>query len=67
MHKKIIALFFTLIPGLLLAAPERLFIDIGPPNAVDLPEHVSQAQRVRVNRRALQSPRIQIDLFGETV
>ena len=66
MHKIFIALFLTLIPSFLLAAPEKLFVDVGPPNAVNLPQHISQAQRVRVNRRALQSPRIEIDLFGET-
>lgn len=47
-------------------AQESLFETIGPPDAVDLPEHAVAAQNVRVNRRALQSPRISIDLFGET-
>ena len=67
MHKKIIILLFTLIPALSIAAPEKLFVDIGPPNATNLPEHVTQAKSVRVNRRALQSPRVEIELFGETV
>ena len=67
MRKIIIITFLTLISGLALAAPEKLFVETGPPNAINLPEHVSQAQSVRVNRRALHSARVEIDLFGQTV
>jgi glutaredoxin len=64
---------FSILFGLLLltapvcaAAQEALFEISGPPDSVDLPDHAVAAQNVRVNRRALQSPRISIDLFGET-
>ena len=64
--------FSTLFGLLLLTAPvgaaaqEALFEISGPPDSVKLPDHAVAAQNVRVNRRALQSPRISIDLFGET-
>lgn len=67
MRTIIITALLTLMPTLLMAAPEKLFIEVGPPNATDLPEHVTQAHRIRINRRALQSARIEIDLFGEVV
>ena len=64
---------FPTLFGLLLmaaslgaSAQEALFEISGPPDAVDLPDHAVAAQNVRVNRRALQSPRISIELFGET-
>lgn len=47
-------------------AREALFEYIGPPDAVDLPEHAVAGQDVRLNRRALQSPSMRIDLFDES-
>jgi hypothetical protein len=48
------------------SAQEALFEIAGPPDMVNLPEHAVAGQVVRVNRRALQSPRMSIELFGET-
>ena len=61
---------FVLFLGLTLSfgafAQESLFEYVGPPDSVNLPEHAVAGQKVRVNRRALQSPRLSIELFGET-
>lgn len=46
---------------------ESLFIEIGPPVTTALPAHTERARAVRLNRRAVDAPRIAIDLFGETV
>jgi hypothetical protein len=47
-------------------AQEALFDYVGPPDATNLPEHAVAGQNVRINRRAVQSPTISLDLFGET-
>jgi hypothetical protein len=61
---------FVLLIGLMFSlsafSQESLFEYIGPPDAVNLPEHAVAGQEVRVNRRALQSPRMSIELFGES-
>jgi subtilisin family serine protease len=49
------------------SAPEKLFINVGPPETVGLPRQAVAAQAVTVNQRALRSPVISIELFGETV
>lgn len=64
--RQLVLLFLGIFLSLGLSAQESLFEYIGPPDAVDLPEHAVAGQRVKVNRRALQSPRISIELFGET-
>jgi hypothetical protein len=46
-------------------AQEALFESIGASSTANLPEHVSKAQKVRVNRRALQAPSLSIDISGE--
>jgi len=46
-------------------AQEALFETIGPPSVTNLPEHISQAQKVRVNRRALQAPSFTVEVSGE--
>ncbi|NNL95173.1 MAG: hypothetical protein HKO64_06085, partial [Xanthomonadales bacterium] len=58
--------FSTLLFGASAVAQEPLFEHIGPPDGLNLPEHAVAGQNVRVNRRALRSPRISIELFGET-
>ncbi|NNE41591.1 MAG: hypothetical protein HKN14_11825 [Marinicaulis sp.] len=47
------------------AAP--LFESVGAPTTANLPGHVSAAQKIHVNRRSLNAPSFEIDLFGETV
>lgn len=59
-------LFSILLYGTSAMAQEPLFEYVGPPDSVNLPEHAVAGQNVRVNRRALQSPRMSIELFGET-
>ena len=49
-----------------VSAQESLFEFVGPPDSVSLPEHAIAGQNVRINRRALQSPSIRIELFGES-
>jgi len=62
----LLSLLFGLMFSLSALAQESLFEHIGPPDSVKLPEHAVAGQNVRVNRRALQSPRMSIELFGET-
>ncbi len=64
--RTLFVLFLGLIVSFGAIAQESLFEYIGPPDSVDLPEHAIAGQKVRVNRRALQSPRMSIELFGET-
>ncbi|MDX1459881.1 MAG: zinc-dependent metalloprotease family protein, partial [Xanthomonadales bacterium] len=52
--------------SLSLSAQEALFEYVGPPDSVNLPGHAIAGQNVRINRRALQSPSLSIELFGET-
>lgn len=47
------------------SAKEKLFETVGPPNTDNLPAHVVRTQSVQINRRALQSPSLIIDLYGE--
>ncbi|NND44559.1 MAG: hypothetical protein HKN58_04495 [Xanthomonadales bacterium] len=62
--------FLLTLIGLTLSmgalAQEPLFEQVGPPDAVNLPAHAVAGQNVRINRRALQSPSLSIELFGET-
>ena len=58
--------FLMIAASVGVSAQEALFQIKGPPSSVNLPDHAVAAQTVRVNRRALQSPRISIELFGET-
>ena len=46
-------------------AQEALFETIGSSRVANLPEHVSQAQKVRVNRRALQAPSFTVEVSGK--
>ena len=49
------------------AAQEPLLIPVGAPSTLNVPDHVVAKQAVRVNPRALNSPRLSIELFDETV
>lgn len=44
-----------------------LFIESGPPSTSALPAHTERARSIRLNRRAIDAPRIAIDLFGDIV
>ena len=59
--------FATLLAGQSANAAQPLFVEIGPPTAQGLAEHVSQEQRIRLNRRALQAPSFTMNLLGEEV
>lgn len=61
-----VTLLFIYLFSTSAIAQDSLFEFVGPPDAVDLPEHALAGQNVRVNRKALQSPSISIELFGET-
>lgn len=61
------AWFAVAVASLSIAqAQEPLFEAIGPPDARSLPDHAVAGQAVRINPRALQSPVIALELFGET-
>lgn len=47
--------------------PKNLFLDVGPPDTVNLPRFAVAAQPVVVNQRALHAPVIGIELFGNSV
>lgn len=46
-------------------AQEHLFETVGAPEVSRLPDFVSQAQPIRINRRALEASSMVIDIFGE--
>ncbi len=64
--RKYILIFVValVIPSSVLAQ-NALFEYIGPSDAVNLPSHAVVGQDVRINRRALLSPTLSIELFGE--
>jgi hypothetical protein len=61
-------LFFLLsLTGGSVLAAESLLEPVGAQSTATLPVHVTRGQEVRINRRALNAPVMDIDLFGETV
>ncbi len=64
------ARFLLIVMGLVALssaqAQEPLFEYVGPPDAVELPDHAIAGQDVRINRRALLSASLLIELFGES-
>ena len=63
---QLLILVFAAFTASGVSAQESLFEFVGPPDSVSLPEHAVAGQNVRINRRALQSPSILIELFGES-
>ena len=65
--KLALASALTVMAGASAFASEPLFETVGAPTNANLADHVSAAQKVKVNRRALNAPSFDLDLFGETV
>jgi hypothetical protein len=64
----LLPLFFLLsLTGGSVLAAESLLEPVGAQSTATLPVHVTRGQEVRINRRALNAPVMDIDLFGETV
>lgn len=62
---KSIAACLAIAASFTVIAQEALFENIGGPSTANLPEHVSKAQNVHVNRRALLAPSFVVDIDGE--